>query len=45
MKTREFTFKSLFDNFFEFEGKEIVLNKIEIPKIQRDYARGRITRL
>jgi hypothetical protein len=41
MKTREFTFQNLFGSFFDLEGIEIVLQKIEIPIIQRDYAQGR----
>ena len=41
MNTREYTFQDLFGSSFNFEGKEIVLNKIEIPIIQRDYAQGR----
>ena len=41
MNTREYTFKSLFGSSFEFEGNSIILSKIEIPIIQRDYAQGR----
>jgi hypothetical protein len=41
MNTREYTFPNLFGSPFDFEGTEITLNKIEIPKIQRDYAQGR----
>ncbi len=41
MNTREYTFQSLFGSSFNFEGTDIVLNKIEIPIIQRDYAQGR----
>lgn len=41
MNTREYTFQSLFGSSFEFEGNTIVLTKIEIPIIQRDYAQGR----
>ena len=41
MKTREYTFQSIFGSSFEFEGNNISLNKIEIPIIQRDYAQGR----
>jgi len=41
MNTRKYTFHSLFGSSFDFEGTEIVLNKIEIPIIQRDYAQGR----
>ena len=41
MNTREYTFQSLFGSTFEFEGNGIILDKIEIPVIQRDYAQGR----
>ena len=41
MNTQEYTFQSLFESAFEFEGKSIRLSKIEIPIIQRDYAQGR----
>jgi hypothetical protein len=41
MNTREYTFQNLFGSTFIFDGTEIVLNKIEIPIIQRDYAQGR----
>lgn len=41
MNTREYTFHSLFGSQLDFEGNEIILNKIEIPIIQRDYAQGR----
>jgi hypothetical protein len=41
MNTREFTLQSLFGSRFEFEGNSVILNKIEIPIIQRDYAQGR----
>jgi hypothetical protein len=41
MKTREYTFQNLFGSSFDFKGEDIVLNKIEIPIIQRDYAQGR----
>lgn len=41
MKTREYTFKNLFGSSFELEETEIILKKIEIPIIQRDYAQGR----
>lgn len=43
MNSREYTFQSLFNSIFVFEEKEIILNKIEIPIIQRDYAQGRKT--
>jgi hypothetical protein len=43
MNTREHTFHNLFGSPFDFEGKEIILSKIEIPIIQRDYAQGRPT--
>lgn len=41
MNTREYTFQNLFGSPFNFEDTEIILNKIEIPIIQRDYAQGR----
>ncbi len=41
MNTREYTFQNLFGSTFVFDGTEIILNKIEIPIIQRDYAQGR----
>lgn len=43
MNTKEYTFQNLFGSTFNFDGNEIVLNKIEIPIIQRDYAQGRTT--
>ena len=42
MNSKEYTFQSLFGSFFYVEESEIVLSKIEIPIIQRDYAQGRI---
>jgi hypothetical protein len=42
MNTKEYTFQNLFGSSFSFEGTDIVLQKIEIPIIQRDYAQGRI---
>jgi len=41
MNTKEYSFQSLFGSSFIFDETEIVLNKIEIPIIQRDYAQGR----
>lgn len=41
MKTREYTFQSLFDSSSKFEDNSIRINKIEMPIIQRDYAQGR----
>lgn len=41
MNTREYTFQSLFGSTFDFEEDSIMLSKIEIPIIQRDYAQGR----
>jgi hypothetical protein len=42
MNTKEYTFQTLFGAVFEFEeGTQIELTKIEIPRIQRDYAQGR----
>ena len=42
MATRLYTFMDIFDSVFEVEGQEPVkLEKIVIPKIQRDYAQGR----
>ncbi len=41
MNTREYTFQNLFGSTFDFEGTDIILSKIEIPIIQRDYAQGR----
>jgi len=41
MNTQKYTFQNLFGNSFNFDDKEIILNKIEIPIIQRDYAQGR----
>lgn len=41
MSTKKYTFQSLFGSSFKFEDKSIILNKIEIPIIQRDYAQGR----
>ena len=39
MATRLYTFMDIFDSVFEVEGQEPVkLDKIVIPKIQRDYA-------
>lgn len=35
------TFKTLFTPYTDMYGKTIDINKIEIPKIQRDYAYGR----
>ena len=35
------TFKTIFMPYQEKAGKGIKINKIEIPKIQRDYAYGR----
>jgi len=43
MNSREYTFHSLFGSSFDFDGKEVSLNTIEIPIIQRDYAQGRET--
>lgn len=42
MNTKEYTFQNLFGSSFRFEKTDIVLKKIEIPIIQRDYAQGRI---
>jgi uncharacterized protein with ParB-like and HNH nuclease domain len=42
MNTKEYTFQNLFGSSFSFKGTDIVLRKIEIPIIQRDYAQGRI---
>jgi hypothetical protein len=39
--TKEYTFKELFCRSIPFEDTEIILGKIEIPIIQRDYAQGR----
>ena len=41
MNTKKYTFQNLFGNSFNFDNNEIILNKIEIPIIQRDYAQGR----
>ncbi|WP_051697514.1 DUF262 domain-containing protein [Prevotella sp. 10(H)] len=41
MNTKEYTFQSLFGSSFSLEETEIMLSKIEIPIIQRDYAQGR----
>ena len=41
MNTEEYSFQSLFGSSFNFDETEIVLKKIEIPIIQRDYAQGR----
>ena len=41
MDTREFTFKRLFSDDIHYDGKQIKLNEIKIPIIQRDYAQGR----
>jgi hypothetical protein len=42
MATKLHTFMDIFDSVFEVEGQEPVkLEKIIIPKIQRDYAQGR----
>lgn len=41
MNTKKFTFQNLFGSTFNFGDKEIILTKIEIPIIQRDYAQGR----
>lgn len=42
MATRLHTFMDIFDSDFEVEGQDPVkLEKIVIPKIQRDYAQGR----
>ena len=35
------TFKTIFEPYQDKAGKEIKINRIEIPKIQRDYAYGR----
>ena len=35
------TFKTIFSPYTEKSGKQIEINRIEIPKIQRDYAYGR----
>ena len=39
MKTK--TFKTIFSTFTDKSGKQIEINRIEIPKIQRDFAYGR----
>lgn len=41
MNTREYSFHSLFGNTFKVQDISILLSKIEIPIIQRDYAQGR----
>jgi len=41
MRTKEYTFKSLFNSDFQVSGNNVHLNTIEIPIIQRDYAQGR----
>lgn len=41
MRTKEYTFQSLFDSDFQVSGDDVRLNAIEIPIIQRDYAQGR----
>ena len=35
------TFKTIFSTFTDKSGKQIEINRIEIPKIQRDFAYGR----
>ena len=35
------TFKTIFSSYTDNSGKEVEINKIEIPKIQRDFAYGR----
>lgn len=35
------TFKTIFSPFFDKSGKRITIDRIEIPKIQRDFAYGR----
>jgi len=42
MRTKQFTFKSLFLEAIPYDDSEIMLSKIEIPIIQRDYAQGRV---
>ena len=39
METR--TFKTIFSPYYDKSGKKIEIHKIEIPKIQRDFAYGR----
>ena len=41
MATALHTFMDVFDSVVDADGKEIVINKIIIPMIQRDYAQGR----
>jgi hypothetical protein len=41
MNTKEYTFQTLFESTLMVDDQEIVLTKIEIPIIQRDYAQGR----
>ena len=41
MKTALHTFADIFDTRFEADGEEVLLQKIVIPMIQRDYAQGR----
>jgi len=41
MKTKKYTFQNLFASSFIFKEEDILLEKIEIPIIQRDYAQGR----
>lgn len=41
MNTREYTFQNLFGSQLDIEETEIILDRIEIPIIQRDYAQGR----
>lgn len=41
MSTGLHTLISIFDVGFEVEGETVQLQKIVIPKIQRDYAQGR----
>ena len=43
MRTQKYTFQTLFGSKFPIDEKEVELNKIEIPIIQRDYAQGRQT--
>jgi len=42
MNTKKYTFQSLFGSSFKVSESEVILKKIEIPIIQRDYAQGRI---
>lgn len=41
MKTALHTFADIFDTKFDADGEEVLLQKIVIPMIQRDYAQGR----